>query len=161
MKYLRPKLFMILLLLILPFASHSQSVQATNITFQNPESMQVDIAWTNGDGDNRLLVVHAGIAVDTDPVNGVSYNADPNYGDGDQIGSGNYVIYNGNGSSVTFASMNISTTYHVRVYEYNGAAGSENYLTSTAKDNPNTSLTGESQQEITMCWWSFITRLEA
>ncbi|HND88972.1 MAG TPA: hypothetical protein PK971_11620, partial [Saprospiraceae bacterium] len=35
------------------------------------------------------------------------------------IGTGNYVVYNGNGTSVTVTGLSASPTYHFAIYEYN------------------------------------------
>ncbi|HNQ27431.1 MAG TPA: choice-of-anchor J domain-containing protein, partial [Aquaticitalea sp.] len=75
--------------------------------------------WTRGDGDNVLVVMREGSAVNANPVSGTSYTADAVFSDGDEIGSGNFVVYNGNSTSVNVSGLNMSSTYHVAVYEYN------------------------------------------
>jgi len=64
-------------------------------------------------------------------VDGTTYSADPDFGSGSQIGSGNYVAYLGTGTSVTIYALTPSTNYYVAVYELNGSGGSENYLTTS------------------------------
>lgn len=75
--------------------------------------------WTRGDGDNVLVVMREGSAVNANPVSGTSYTADAVFSDGDEIGSGNFVVYNGNSTSVNVSGLNMSSTYHVAFYEYN------------------------------------------
>jgi gliding motility-associated-like protein len=113
------------------------NTQATNVNFSNIGATQMDIGWTNGNGTNRLVLVHEGSAVDADPVELTAYVANANFGSGTQIGTGNYVVYNGSGNNVTITGMTQGETYHVRVYEYNGTATDENYNVNTASGNPN------------------------
>ncbi|QOJ27398.1 MAG: lamin tail domain-containing protein [Ignavibacteriales bacterium] len=106
------------------------SAQASNVTFSTISATGFTINWTSGNGTKRLVVVKSGSAVDTDPTDGVTYTANPAFGSGTQIGTGNYVVYNDNGSSVAVTGLTSGITYHVAVYEYNGGSGSENYRTS-------------------------------
>lgn len=112
------------------------TVQATDILFSNVSSNQFDISWTNGDGSNRLVIVKVGSAVDATPTDLNSYIANATFGTGDQIGSGNYVVYNGTANTVTLTGLLVGTDYHVQVFEYNGTTGSENYNINTATVNP-------------------------
>ncbi|WP_420315725.1 BspA family leucine-rich repeat surface protein [Ekhidna sp.] len=124
-----------------PLTFSTPSTQASNISFSNVDFFDMDISWTNGDGSARLVVVKEGSIVDANPVNTTTYTASTVFGAGSQIGSGNYVIYNGTGSSVSLTGLNHSTTYHVMVYEYNGIQGLEEYLTTSATGNPSSQQT--------------------
>ncbi|MCK6613714.1 MAG: T9SS type A sorting domain-containing protein [Ignavibacteriaceae bacterium] len=106
------------------------STQASNVTFTSVSGTGFTINWTSGNGSKRLVVVKSGGAVNSDPTDGVTYTANTAFGSGTQIGTGNYVVYNDNGSSVAVTGLTSGTTYHVAVYEYNGGSGSENYRTS-------------------------------
>lgn len=76
--------------------------------------------WTDGDGDEVLVVVKEGSAVDTDPSNGTGYTGNTVFGSGDELGTGNYVVHSGSAtSSVSITGLSEATTYHVAVYEYN------------------------------------------
>ncbi|WCO01151.1 beta strand repeat-containing protein [Psychroserpens ponticola] len=76
--------------------------------------------WTDGDGDEVLVLVKAGSAVDADPTNGTGYTGNTVFTSGDQIGTGNYVVQSGSAtSSVSITGLTAATTYHVAVYEYN------------------------------------------
>ncbi|HMR90363.1 MAG TPA: choice-of-anchor D domain-containing protein [Saprospiraceae bacterium] len=85
----------------------------------NIGTTSMDIAWTNGNGDNTLVVARAGSAVNADPMSGSTYTADASFGNGSQIGTGNYVVYNGTGSTVSVSNLTSSTTYHYAIYSYN------------------------------------------
>lgn len=82
------------------------------------------ITWTRGDGDGVIVLIRKDSAVNADPVDGVysAYVANPAFGTGTQIGTGNYVLYKGTGTSAPLTGLSIGTTYHVAVYEYKGTA---------------------------------------
>ena len=111
--------------------------QASNLQTPTVGNNQADITWTRGDGNNVLIVVREGDLVDAIPVQGQSYSSSTIYGDPTaELGTGNYVVYNGSATSVTVTSLTLATSYHVRAFEYNGSGGTENYLTTTAAGNP-------------------------
>jgi uncharacterized repeat protein (TIGR03803 family) len=114
------------------------SVQATNISFSNVQSTQIDISWTNGDGDKRAVFVKENAGSITNPVNNTTYTASANWSSkGTQLGtSGYYCIYNGTGTGVTLTNLLATAFYSVQVFEYNGAAGAEQYILSTSTKNP-------------------------
>lgn len=86
----------------------------------NVGNTSMDVNWSsNGNGDRVLVVARQGSAVDADPVNGTSYTANSVFGSGDQIGTGNYVVYSGTGSSVSVTGLSYGTTYHYAIYAYN------------------------------------------
>lgn len=94
------------------------TLQATLFSGSNATTNSMDISWTRGNGDNVLVVARAGGAVDADPASGTSYTADATFGSGDEIGTGNYVVYNGSGNGVSLTGLNSGTTYHFAIYEY-------------------------------------------
>ncbi len=96
------------------------STQASNLAFSTDYN-SMTINWTRGDGDAVLVVMREGSNVNTNPNIGTSYNANSTFGSGDQIGTGNYVVYNGTGSSVTVTGLKEGTTYYVAIYEYTSA----------------------------------------
>ncbi len=76
--------------------------------------------WADGTGDEVLVVVKEGSAVDTDPEVGTTYTGNTTFTSGDPIGTGNYVVHSESAtSSVSITSLTEATTYHVAVYEYN------------------------------------------
>jgi hypothetical protein len=108
------------------------TTQASAITFSAVTVTGMTIGWTNGNGTNRLVLVKAGSAVDSNPVDGTGYTANSYFGTtGTQIGTGNYAVYNSTGNSIAITGLTGSTTYNVAIYEYNGTTGTYNYLTSS------------------------------
>lgn len=94
--------------------------QATNFGTNTITATGMNVTWTRGDGTAGVIVVaRAGSAVNTDPTSGTTYTANPAFGSGTQIGTGNYVVYQGAGTSVTVTGLSNATTYHFAIYEYN------------------------------------------
>ena len=105
------------------------TAQATNLTIDSYDNTSISLSWTNGDGDYRIVLAKQGSAVDGEPTDGTTYTANAAFGSGDQIGTGNYVVYSGNGSSVTVTNLTPGTTYYFKIFEYNCTGGNEDYLT--------------------------------
>lgn len=118
-------------------ASCTAPSPATSFTSANASQNSLDVSFTRGNGTGGVLVLaRAGGAVNAEPVNGTTYTANAAFGSGDQIGTGNYVVYNGAANGVSSASGNLpvsgltaGTTYHFAVYEYNGSGSSACYGT--------------------------------
>ena len=61
---------------------------------------ELDVTWNRGSGDGVIVLAREGTAVDADPVDGVEYgDADPIFGNGPEVGTGNYVVYVGAASA--------------------------------------------------------------
>ncbi len=99
-------------------APPAPSVQASNITFTNVTSSSFTINWTSGNASNRIVLIKAGTAVDRDPLDNTTYIASNLFGSGSQLGTGNFVVYNGTGSSVAVDNLDTNTTYYVTIYEF-------------------------------------------
>ncbi|MDD4100504.1 MAG: endonuclease [Candidatus Cloacimonetes bacterium] len=101
-------------------------------------SHDISLEWTPGNGSRRIVVMNTTNYFNA-PVNGTDPVSNPLYS-----GVGQQVIYNGateiiedvpyNG--VFVEGLNPNTTYHFRVFEYNGTGSQTMYLASTATGNP-------------------------
>ena len=111
------------------------TVQATDIVFSNIADTSVSISWTRGNGSQVLVIAKHGGAVDSTPVDESSYSASSTLGSGDELGTDNFVVYKGTGTSVTISGITQDSEIHIRAFEFNGT-GNENYLTDTASGNP-------------------------
>ncbi|MDP1622333.1 MAG: T9SS type A sorting domain-containing protein [Bacteroidales bacterium] len=120
---------------VLPASVVPPTIQAQNITFSGVTPTAMTASWTIGNGVKRVTVINTTNSF-TNPANGTDPVANPVYG-----GTGEQVIFNGNGNSVAVSGLTGSTTYWFRVYEYNGAGSSTVYLTTTATLNPNSQAT--------------------
>jgi trimeric autotransporter adhesin len=93
-----------------PPTTQASGLSATNIT-----GTSMDLNYTRGNGDNILIVARTGSSVNSNPYNGVAYPA------GSQIGTGNFVIYNGPAATFTYTSLAQNTSYYFALYEYSNA----------------------------------------
>lgn len=125
-----------ILLFALIFANHiifgqAPTTGASNFSITNNDGNRLRVNWTRGNGA-RVLVVGSVSATFNGtglPVDGVDYNPNAALGSGDPVGAGNFVVYDGTGSSVTVTDLVNSTTYYFRVFEYNGTNAATQYNT--------------------------------
>ena len=101
--------------------------QATTFASSSITNTTGTVSWSPGSFPNTLVVIRQGSAVNADPASGTSYTADAAYGLGTQIGTGNYVVYDGTGTSVNLTGLVAGTTYHIAVYSYDLNGGSPCY----------------------------------
>ncbi len=93
------------------------------------------INWVNGNGKKRIVVARATTSSPVNPIDTIRYIANSNFGSGSQTGVGNFVVYNGTGSSVTVNNLIQTNSYVFTIIEYNDSTGVSdvNYLiTNTA-----------------------------
>ena len=120
--------------------SSTPSTQSSSLTFHGIKTLRVG---TRGNGSRILVVMKSGAAVDSHPVDNTSYTAAA-FGSGSQLGTGNYVVYNGTdvaGVNLIIEGLSYGISYGCRVYEFNGLSGFEAYNTTTATNNPITATT--------------------
>ena len=101
------------------------TVQASDLTFSAVSANSMTVSWTPGTGTGSIVQMKQGSAVDGIPVDAFGYTANAAFGSGAQIGTGNYVIYSGNGDTVAVTGLSPATTYHVAVYDYSSSPPSE------------------------------------
>jgi hypothetical protein len=85
----------------------------------NTTGDSVTVNWTRGNGDNVLIVGRLTSSTLSNPVSGTSYTANNTFGSGTQVSTGNFVVYNGAGTSVTVSGLTSLTSYSFTCYEYN------------------------------------------
>ena len=110
---------------------------ASSVNFPVISSTSLGINWTNGDGTSRIVVIREGLPISVTPTDFTTYTASNIFGSGSDLGGGQYVIYNGGANSVNVSGLSLGTTYHVAVFEYNCAAGSEEYLSTLSTNTGN------------------------
>lgn len=104
-------------------------IHATDINFTNITDSSMSINWTNGSGENRIIVAKKGSLPDWTPTDNTTYTANSNFANGTELNSGNYIIYNGTGNSVNVANLLPGTEYFFVIYEYNNCpSGTEKYF---------------------------------
>ena len=119
------------------------TVQASNIVTSNITDTSMTINWVNGNGSNRIVVMHAASSPTVTPADSRGYGSSLDYRTAPSIGSGNNVVYNGaGGGPINVFGLTSGITYTISVYEYDSAGtGTQNYLTTTAANNPVTATT--------------------
>lgn len=80
------------------------------------------LQWQSGNGQRRLVVLRAGSAVSQQPVNLTAYPAQASFGNGSQIGAGEFVVFAGTGNQVNVTGLSAGQTYFYTIFEYNGSA---------------------------------------
>jgi hypothetical protein len=111
---------------------------SSSISFSAVTSESFTINWTNGNGSNHLVLIKAGSAVNSSPVDATTYSAMTTFGTGSELGTGIFTVYNGSSSSVTVTGLTAATAYYVALYEFNGSTSTENYSTSATTSNRTT-----------------------
>jgi hypothetical protein len=101
--------------------------QAHSLVVSDKTETTEILVWARGSGSGILVVGRSGGAVNSDPVDGTPYTANSVFGSGTQIGTGNYVLYNGTGTTVNITGLTAGTVYHYEVYEYDGTGSGIKY----------------------------------
>ncbi len=116
------------------------TLNVTDISFVAVDLTTLSLSFTNGNGTGRLVIAKKGAATSLEPAEGANYTANTNFGNGSDLGGGNFVVYSGTDKNVTIAGLTPGTAYHFAIYEFNGSsAESINYLKSNvAKANQET-----------------------
>jgi hypothetical protein len=104
------------------------TIQASNVVFSGVSGSGMNVSWTRGNGSYCIVLMKQANVVDSDPVDLTNYKDNTTFGNGDQIGTGNFVVYIGTGNSVAVKGLSSSTTYAVAVYEFNGSKNDIDYL---------------------------------
>lgn len=99
----------------------------TGGTFSSIKSNEIEITFTKGNGDRRIVICKKGSSEESNGIDGKCYKADSSYGKGDTSGDGGYVIYDGTGNSCRAKDLDDNSTYHFEVIEYNGSCGKNTY----------------------------------
>ena len=107
---------------------NSPTLQSNAMAFPQRTTSTISVRVNKGDGARRIIVAKQGSAVDGVPVDQTIYTANPVFGSGTQIGTGNYVVYSGTDSTVTVTGMQSGTSYYFAAFEFNGVNGEQNYL---------------------------------
>lgn len=114
-----------------PLATVPATLSA-NLLVSSAYCSDLMLTFDQGTGDKRIIIAREGAAVNTTPTDGVTYNADEVFGNGSDLGNGNFVVYNGTGNNVTITNLIAGASYHFAIFEYNGFGMASNFTTSGA-----------------------------
>ncbi len=104
------------------------TTQATAGSAGSVSATGANLNWTRGNGNNVLVVARLSSTAAVAPLSGTTYTPNTVFGSGATTGTGNYVVYDGTGTSVSISGLTAVTAYKYDVYEYNTTATC--YLTS-------------------------------
>lgn len=96
------------------------ATQASGINLSNGNSNSLNLAFAAGNGRARLVIARQGAAVNVVPQDFSVYTANGNFGSGQDLGNGNFVVRNGTDEYATIQQLQPNTMYHFAVFEYNG-----------------------------------------
>jgi endonuclease I len=88
----------------------------------SPFATSANISWTKGDGSHSLVIINT-VNSFTTPVNGTTYAANPVYTSGEKI------VYAGTGNNFSVSGLVNTTTYFVRIYNFNTCTTPVTYVT--------------------------------
>lgn len=119
------------------FTTTSAPIPAPTTNASNPSFDEIDgnrfaFAWSNGNGDKRIVVARQGAPVSFTPSDGVDYQHNASFGASPDLGNGQFVVADGIQDDVTITSLLPSTTYYFAIFEYNGSGTAIKYLTTGA-----------------------------
>ncbi len=112
------------------------------LSFSNILSDRVSLKLTAGNGSGRLIIASTS-RPSSQPIKAKTYLADTRFGLGQDLGGGNFPVYSGSGDSLTVTGLQPGTIYYFTVYDYNGAADTINYLTTSFAFGSTTTLPAE------------------
>lgn len=103
----------------------SQGPSAADVEEVTPTSLV--LSWTDGNGDGRLVLAREGADPTATPMDGTSYAPDSRFGAGSEIGSDNFVVFEGDSSAVRVTDLTPGADYHFAIFEYSGSGAKRRY----------------------------------
>lgn len=101
---------------------------ASNLMFSLIEGSRMQVSWTNGTGNYRLVAASETVPAVSQPVNGLEYVANHQFGLGNDLGGGNFAVFAGTGNTFNLQNLQVNTNYYLTVYEFNGTGMQTQYL---------------------------------
>lgn len=107
------------------------TIASAGLTITKTDGKELFLDWTSGNGQRRIIVAKQGSDITSTPVNGTDYNANPTFGQGQTLGTGEYVVYDDNFHQTSITGLNPATTYYFKIFEYDGTGTTTAYLTTS------------------------------
>lgn len=115
------------------------TAQAFAIEVTDNQPSTASFSWSNGNGSSRIVAIREGSGGFPVPTDDLAYVAKTTFGQGDEISTGWYTIYNGTGSTATVTGLSPEVSYSVAVLEYNSNVSQQiRYNAATSELNPRT-----------------------
>lgn len=96
------------------------TVQSSSFSTINLAANSLTLQLTPGNGRARLIIGKKQTAVDAIPADFTSYTANSDFGSGQDLANGNFVLASTTETMVNVHQLEGGTTYHFAVFEYNG-----------------------------------------
>lgn len=107
------------------------TVPSSDIKFTRVDGKELSLSWTEGNGQRRVVIAKKGSEVTTVPANGTDYTSSETFGQGQQLAPGEFVVYDENHYTTTVSGLDPASTYHFKIFEYDGTGAGTIYLTSS------------------------------
>jgi hypothetical protein len=104
------------------------TVPSSNLLISDITTSSIQLSWTSGNGTKRMMVAKPLSTPLNLPVNNFVYQGNPVFMNGDSIAPDEYVVYVGDGDSVTVSNLQSNTVYHFTLVESNGNDGFTSYF---------------------------------
>lgn len=115
------------------------TLQAVDLDVVDIQEASAVALWEAGNGQGRLVVAKEGAPVDAFPVPGQRYTPSSTFGQGADLGDGNFAMVSGDAADEPLDGFRAGTVYHLRVFEYalhDGNWATVCYNTNAAAGNP-------------------------
>ncbi|MBN2893568.1 MAG: T9SS type A sorting domain-containing protein [Bacteroidales bacterium] len=111
--------------------------QDSNIVFTNLSQNSVNLNWSDGNGEERLVFITQNTSGEVAPIDNTDYTANTEFGLGGNIDNW-YCVFNGvsHNGGIDITGLNAGTEYRVMVCEKNSGSTTIKYLVSTENNNP-------------------------
>lgn len=111
-----------------------EPLTAGTVTISNVTSTSLTLQFSGGSGNGRLVVMRSGSPVSAVPADGTDYLSNSQFGIGQALAPGEFVMMKGSAASVDITGLTGNTLYHIAVFEYNDAGVPEavNYVGTAA-----------------------------
>lgn len=93
----------------------------TSPTFTNITPTSLTLSWTAG-GGQAFVVAREGSTAHK-PQFGQAYIANAAFGSGDEVGTGNFLVYSGSGNTVNLTGLTAGTSYEFDMYSFSTSIG--------------------------------------
>jgi hypothetical protein len=93
-------------------------IGASGIMASNITKTSMNISWTRGNGDGLLILARRDTAVYERPAFETNYTANSEFGAGDALTPGTFVVYNGTDTQFTLTGLEHTSDYQFAFYEY-------------------------------------------
>lgn len=96
------------------------SIKSSNIQFSQVTDRQIKVSWNKGNGRKRILLARpSNSAFTLKPKHNLSYNASAQFGSGQPMGDGSFVVLNDTSSNCIVTNLMANTNYYFTIIEYN------------------------------------------